>query len=434
MLPNGNAALLLFDNQPVDMSAVVPGGCPNAIVRGAILQELDPSHNVVFEWRSWDHVAITEALHEDLTSCFIDYVHPNSIEYDADGDILMSCRNTDTLLKIDRQTGDVLWRMGGALNDFTLAGDTRWFTYQHSARITPAGTITVFDNGSFSSPQVSRAVEYSVDEVDKIATRIWDFHHDPEIYAHSNGSVQRLPNGNTLISWGTSGIVTEVRPDGSTAFEMDFVAEANRTYAAYRHPWEGVAAAPTLWADVVGALVTLHFTKFGDTSVERFNVYRGSSPAPVVRVGSTPRSSFTLRDVDPGETVYVRVTSEDGTAIESPFSNELEITVPHPLGVDRTSTVRASHGPFLYPNHPNPFVRSTAISFVLPERGAVELSIYDVRGRLVRSVTRGTSDAGLHAVVWDGRDERGGLAGSGVYFYRLRVGERSLTRVMTLLR
>lgn len=71
----------------------------------------------------------------------------------------------------------------------------------------------------------SRAVEYQLDESNKVATLVWEFRHTPDISAPCNGSVKRFPNGNTLISWGcavpTSGtIATEVSTTGNVVFEM----------------------------------------------------------------------------------------------------------------------------------------------------------------------------------------------------------------------
>ena len=54
-LANGNYILIAYDEQPYAMDTVVAGGDPNALVEGLIIQELDPNHNVVFEWKSWDH-------------------------------------------------------------------------------------------------------------------------------------------------------------------------------------------------------------------------------------------------------------------------------------------------------------------------------------------------------------------------------------------
>ena len=77
-----------------------------------------------------------------LTAPVVDYVHGNSMEQDVDGNILISARHLNEITKIDRQTGDIVWRMGGRHNEFTLIGDTEFFTRQHSARRTPTGTLT----------------------------------------------------------------------------------------------------------------------------------------------------------------------------------------------------------------------------------------------------------------------------------------------------
>ena len=74
------------------------------------------------------------------------------------------------------------------------------------------------------------------------------------------------------------------------------------------------------------------------------------------------------------------------------------------------------------------------ISFVLPAKEQVRLTIYDVRGRLVRRLLDEEMPPGFKEVLWDGRDERGGRASSGVYFYELRAAKDMLTRKMVLLK
>jgi hypothetical protein len=100
-----------------------------------------------------------------------------------------------------------------------------------------------------------------------------------------------------------------------------------------------------------------------------------------------------------------------------------------------SGTIRASarvRALALYQNHPNPFNPTTAISFTLPERTAVELSIYDARGRLVRSLVDGPLDEGLNEYTWDGRDAAGLPVSTGVYFSRLKAGKHVLTKKMVL--
>jgi hypothetical protein len=87
-------------------------------------------------------------------------------------------------------------------------------------------------------------------------------------------------------------------------------------------------------------------------------------------------------------------------------------------------------------NAPNPFNPSTTIQFSVPEgkAGTVSLKVYDVRGRLVRSLVDATKDAGTYTVFWDGTNENGQKVSSGVYFYRMTAGSFTQTRKMVMLK
>lgn len=238
ILPDDHALLMSYDPQPVDMSGIVPGGDPNATVIGLIIQELDSEKNVVFQWRSWDHFQITDATHEDLTAASIDYVHGNALDLDSDGNILLSSRHMDEITKIDRQTGEIIWRWGGKNNQFTFINDSLAFSHQHAIRRIANGNLTMFDNGNFHSPPFSRAVEYQVDETNKTATLVWEYRNSTPTYGLAMGYVQRFDNGNTLIGWGaTNPTITEVAPDGSKVFELTF-DQGMYSYRAFRYDWQ----------------------------------------------------------------------------------------------------------------------------------------------------------------------------------------------------
>jgi hypothetical protein len=85
-------------------------------------------------------------------------------------------------------------------------------------------------------------------------------------------------------------------------------------------------------------------------------------------------------------------------------------------------------------NYPNPFNPSTTIRFSLAGPGHASLRIYDVSGRLVRSLVNGTVDSGPHEILWDGTNDRGAGTASGVYFYRLVTDRYAETKRMVLLR
>jgi flagellar hook assembly protein FlgD len=83
---------------------------------------------------------------------------------------------------------------------------------------------------------------------------------------------------------------------------------------------------------------------------------------------------------------------------------------------------------------PNPAAPGTTLRFDLPRRGPVDLAVYDVRGRRVRTLFRGIQDAGPHARSWDGRAEAGTACAAGVYFVRLTTADATLARKLVLLR
>ncbi len=233
VLDDGHALLMSYDPQPVDMSAIVPGGNPAATVIGLVVQELDAAKNVVFQWRSWDHIPITDATHENLLAANIDYAHGNAIERDFDGHLLVSSRHLDEITKIDRQTGAILWRWGGKQNMFTFVGDTLPFSHQHHIRRLANGHYTLFDNGNFHTPHFSRAVEYALDQNAMTAEAVWEYRRTPDTYGNAMGSVQRLPNGSTLVAWGTGKPdVTEVNAQGLEVLTLELPA-GTFTYRAF---------------------------------------------------------------------------------------------------------------------------------------------------------------------------------------------------------
>ena len=277
LLPNRHALLLAQDTEDMDMSKLVTGGYPFATIIGSVIQELDQNKNVVFQWRSLDYIPVTECNTQDLTAAQIDYIHSNALDVDTDGNILLSSRHTQEITKIDRQSGKIIWRLGGKGNQFAFTNDPVGFSEQHSIHRTSTGTLLLFDDGNLHTPPFSRAVEYTMDTVAKTVTQVWQFRHSPDIASVAMGSVQRLPNGNTLIGWGatSSAAVTEANPDGSVALEFQ-LPDNVVSYRAFRFPWNGTStdtfeegnnSAPTSFA-----LEQNYPNPFNPTTVIRYTV------------------------------------------------------------------------------------------------------------------------------------------------------------------
>ncbi len=319
LLPNGHAVLFANDPEPVDMSQVVPDGNPDAIVTGVVVQELDASKNVVFQWRSWDYLPIT-ASYFDLASLNVDLIHANALAIDNDGNILVSMRHLSSIVKINRQTGNIMWVLGGKLNDFTFINEhaenaPTYFSYQHDVSVLPNGDITLFDNGNQHSPNYSRGVEYKLDEQNKTATLVWEYRHTPDIYAFAMGSVERLPNGNTIIGWGiasaTNGIptFTEVHPDNSIALEFSLPA-GEFSYRSYKYPWVSQQSE---------ALVTQEILQGNSYS------FNNSNDSTGVKITFNQLNSFLYAFATVIRYNYAPVNSEFTTTAPNMYSNYFKI-------------------------------------------------------------------------------------------------------------
>ncbi|HEX6790338.1 MAG TPA: FlgD immunoglobulin-like domain containing protein [Candidatus Krumholzibacteria bacterium] len=247
----------------------------------------------------------------------------------------------------------------------------------------------------------------------------------------SNGHVQlygpaTLTPGSTLSHW-------------NTALSPDQLMEP-----AYTGPNHQNGLATELLQDIgwtVQCPVAVAISSFGVRATDRgamidarfestfpnvlVNVYRGAGRDGALNVLATQsmsgRSTFSYVDESavPGKSYRYMIGVVDG---EGEFVSPIQsFTMP-------AASTR------LEQNMPNPFNPTTAIRFSLASKENVTLAVYDIAGRLVRSLVNGTREVGSHEMTWDGRDNAGASVSSGVYFYRLDAGKFSQTRKMVLLK
>lgn len=292
ILDNGHIVFLVYNEQVVDMSQLVEGGQPDAVVVACVIQEVDEQGTVVFEWNSLDHIDILDST-RDFTADHINYMNCNSIEGDQDGHLLLSSRNLDEITKINRQTGEIIWRMGGKKNEFTFTngGD---FYRQHDARRLDNGHMSLYDNGVFHTPPYSRGLEIEVDEVNKTVTVVREFRNTPDAYAGAMGNMQRLPGGNTVIGWGRSNAPAYAEFDalGNRMLQFDTIQRMG-SYRAFRFPWQGYPNwPPVVVAQSVGKEVQLFFSWNGSTEVENFMVFASSEQSADWHVATVSKDGF----------------------------------------------------------------------------------------------------------------------------------------------
>ena len=308
----GTALVTAWERVPMDLSSV--GGLPNGLVVGGVLQELElPSGRVLFEWRSLDHVTIDESHAAISTDTPYDYFHINSIELDADGNFLVSARNTWAIYKIDRGTGNIRWRLGGKKSDFAMGPGTG-FAWQHDARHHGATDqlVSLFDDGA--APQVqphSKALVLALDPKRMRATLHRKYIHDPPVLAHALGSTQLLPNGNVLVGWGTAPWLSEYTHDGRLVFDAHLPA-GGQNYRVLKMPWHGRPTdRPAIAALRRHGRRLVYASWNGATEVHSWRLETGPTGASLPTVSATRRTGFETELAAPADARYAAVVALD---------------------------------------------------------------------------------------------------------------------------
>jgi hypothetical protein len=203
-------------------------------------------------------------------------------------------------------------------------------------------------------------------------------------------------------------------------------------------------APDSLKATSLNDMIVLSWKPNTESDLSHYVVYKSTSagfiPDSSNMVGQVPKDSTAFRDYDfiMGQAYYYRVSAWDSTEHESEYSDELGV-----LATDVGEYTEEENRPpvfQLFQNYPNPFNSSTLIWYHLPDVGyqpaEVEITIYNLLGKVVRILVKTRQYPGEHKVLWDGKDDSGKEVGSGIYFYRLKVSGLQLVKPkkMVLLR
>lgn len=174
-------------------------------VLATVLQEVKDG-KVVFQWNSTDYPELYELSVEgnrfnQMSSTWNDYAHFNAVIVDSkDNNLICSFRHLDALLKIDRNSGDIVWILGGKGDEFGLTENQK-FSHQHHLTLLDENRILLYDNGNARS--LTRVLELTLDEENKKVTDFKEFSVDNRFSAFM-GSVQKLDDENDvyLVGWG----------------------------------------------------------------------------------------------------------------------------------------------------------------------------------------------------------------------------------------
>ncbi len=247
LLRNGNVILLCATELPDDVAKKVQGGRPGTEEKGKIwadyLVEMTKDGRMVWEWRSWEHLDPAKDTITATQDERAEWTHGNAIAELPDGNLLVSFRDISTIIKIERQTGHIVWSLGAP----PLSG-------QHAPTPLPNGNILIFDNGPHrldESFPFSRVIEVNP----RTKGIVWKYQEGvpSNFFSPRISNAQRLPNGNTLINDGWFGRFFEVTSAGDVVWEYvnpyfgpatePAKAQSNNVFRVYRYTDKEIARA-----------------------------------------------------------------------------------------------------------------------------------------------------------------------------------------------
>jgi arylsulfotransferase ASST len=309
--PEGTALTIAFDRVHADLRSV--GGPRRGTVIDNVIQETDLKTGLVlFEWHSLGRIALNDARIPPRGRQTWSAFHVNSVDVDADGNLLVSARNTCAIYKIDRTTGEILWTLGGEESDFRLNRRTR-FCFQHDARRAGPGVISLFDNsaGPPNLRKQSRAITLAVDERRKTVQLRRQYRHPAKILAPNQGSARVQPNGDMFVGWGQAPVFSEYTAAGRLIFNGR-LTKGKGNYRAIRAQWTGrPAAPPDIATQRRGGRLAVFASWNGATDVARWEVLTGASADALQPAGSARRNGFETTLSAPSGSAFVAVRALD---------------------------------------------------------------------------------------------------------------------------
>ncbi|KAI1073796.1 ASST-domain-containing protein [Whalleya microplaca] len=287
----------------------------------AIIQELDiATGELLFEWASLDHVSPDEAIlpinpgqagSGYNSSDAWDYFHINSVDKDSDGNYLISARDACSIHKINGTDGSIIWKLNGKASSFKVPKNAE-FCFQHDARFISqyddVEIISLYDNSAHGTEHSGGSEVHtaptSSGKIIQVNTSSWEadlvqaFFPPDDLLSKSQGSTRRLPNGNVIVNWGSSGAVTEYLQNGTAIFhayvDSGYLGVGVENYRAFRYNWTGLPnEEPAIVAQKGDEGTTVYVSWNGDTETRSWRFYALSKEDESKEfLGEVDRTSF----------------------------------------------------------------------------------------------------------------------------------------------
>jgi len=299
----------------------------------------------------------------------------------------------------------------------------------------------IFDTTAVGSSSVDML---SITNTGSDTLLIYNLFSPDSIFSVNTDSLNVLPGDDQIV------LVTFV-PNQPTDYSSDlFIVNNDPETDTLVVPLTGVGfiLAPEISVDPVA--LAFDTTAVGSSIVKLLSIYNtGNATLTISNISSTESvfsTNFSSYDLSPGDSQMVQVVF---TPIESitytgnlfVISNDSEMdTLIVPVSGVGIMLARIEldaqlpHILVLYPNYPNPFNPVTTLRYDLPENAMINITIYDMLGRQVKTLINQTQDAGYRSVIWDATNDYGKPVSAGLYLYQIQAGEYIQTKKMVLLK
>jgi len=430
----------------------------------------------VWSWDPFDHFSMDD---HDLygatwwiatNSWHYDWMHSNALHFDEVNSVIyVSNRNLSRISKISYPSGDVIWNMGLPTEyntgDENICTDLL-FSFQHHIQLLDDGDLLFFDNGNLSQMllgdpnPISRIRRIRVID-DSYCETIWEYALPQNLYGSAKGSVQLLDNGNYFIYSLGNGLgefepsVFEITPDRDIVWKATADYLNTHWYRAYKvpsiHPngfsvlfdqYYNMNVDGNSFTGVVldDADTSLSFTIHNQSGYSQSYTYTLSDnngwfnvSSDTVTIGESEHLIIALDPIVEPDSITV-LTLNIWPIYHEYAMKSINYDVFHIDGVLNVIEPIIPTEYALFHNYPNPFNSITRLRYYIPEEINVKITIYDIMGKVVKTLINSSQNSGYKSIRWNATDNKGQPVGTGVYLYRIETGKFRQTKKMILLK
>jgi hypothetical protein len=290
--PQGNAVITIYSPVRADLRSV--GGSRNGMLLDSIVEEINiASGRLIWEWHAYGHVHIAESYAGRPGTSPYDFFHISSVQLLPNGNFLVSGRHMFAVYEINPATGKLVWVLGGKHSTFRIGSGAN-FSWQHDAMMQPSGDITLFDNGAgyHQTEGQSRGMRIRLDTSKRLATLVRQYAHTPPVLSASEGSVQRLANGNVFVGFGNNPVFAEYTNAGRQLWSGGFRSPV-QFHRAFRVAWSGQpTGVPYAAASRTSSGTIVYASWNGATEIASWRVLAGPSPGALQAVAARGSNGF----------------------------------------------------------------------------------------------------------------------------------------------